>query len=138
LGGIGLDPCTTPDNPVDADTFFTPPTDGAAESWDADTIFCNPPYGEARVRWVRRCIGAGSRGKRVVLLIPAHTDTRIWHEAMATATSVLFLKGRVKFGIPRENGRQQAASHPSCLIGWNVNLAEIGHLGFALTNGDIA
>ncbi|MGL5827850.1 MAG: hypothetical protein ACRCYU_24050, partial [Nocardioides sp.] len=65
----------------------------------------------------------------MVLLIPAHTDTRIWHEAMATAASVLFLKGRVKFGIPRSNGRQQAASYPSCLIGWNVNVASLANLG---------
>ena len=123
LGGIDLDPCTTPDNPVRADVFYTPPTDGVAESWDSRTIFVNPPYGEARNRWVRRCVEAhNDHGAKVVLLIPAHTDTRIWHEAMETAQSVLFLKGRVKFGIPRDNGRQQAASHPSCLISWGVDL----------------
>jgi hypothetical protein len=129
LGGIVLDPCTTPDNPVGADRFFTPPADGASEPWDAATIFVNPPYGEARVRWVRRCIEAGLAGSSVVLLIPAHTDTRIWHEAMETASSALFLKGRVKFGIPRDNGRQVAASHPSCLIGWNADVSSLGVLG---------
>jgi hypothetical protein len=129
LGGIELDPCTTPDNPVRADRFYTPPTDGVVESWRARTIFCNPPYGEARVRWVRRCAEAASEGSSVVLLIPAHTDTRIWHEAMNTASSVLFLKGRVKFGIPRDNGRQVAASHPSCLIGWNVDVSRLVELG---------
>ena len=138
LGSITLDPCTTPDNPVGADRFYTPPTDGVAESWDAPTIFVNPPYGEARVRWVRKCIEAGASGSQVVLLIPAHTDTRIWHEAMRTAGSVLFIKGRVKFGIPRDNGRQVAASHPSALIAWNVDLAPLSHLGHAVavTNDD--
>lgn len=130
LGGrIELDPCTTPDNPTDAERFYTPPTDGAAEPWDADTIFCNPPYGEARVRWVRRCVEAGAAGSRVVLLIPSHSDTRIWHEAIATASDALFIKGRVKFGVPRDNGRQMAASHPSCLIGWNVTFAFAWRLG---------
>lgn len=64
-----------------------------------------------------------------MLLIPAHTDTRIWHDAMASATSLLFIKGRVKFGVPRDNGRQIAASHPSALVGWNVDLRQVGLLG---------
>lgn len=81
------------------------------------------------MRWVRRCAEAGAAGSRVVLLIPAHTDTRIWHEAIRSATSLLFIRGRVKFGIPRANGRQFAASHPSALIGWNVDLRQARHLG---------
>jgi hypothetical protein len=33
LGGvIGLDPCTTPDNPVGAETFYAPPVDGACRA----------------------------------------------------------------------------------------------------------
>ncbi|MGN6723349.1 MAG: DNA N-6-adenine-methyltransferase [Marmoricola sp.] len=133
LGGvIALDPCTTPSNPIGALGFITPPEDGAAEPWTAPTVFCNPPYGEARIRWVRRCIEAGARGSRVVLLIPAHTDTRIWHEAMQTADQVLFVRGRVKFGVPRPNGRQVAASHPSALIGWNVDFGPAAHLGYVL------
>lgn len=130
LGGrIELDPCTTRNNPVGADQFYALPDDGAALPWRASTIFCNPPYGQARVRWVRRCAEAGAAGSRVVLLIPAHTDTRIWHEAIRSATSLLFIRGRVKFGIPRANGRQFAASHPSALIGWNVDLRQARHLG---------
>ncbi|GAW52539.1 DNA N-6-adenine-methyltransferase [Nocardioides sp. PD653] len=132
LGGrIELDPCTTGDNPVGADRFYALPDDGAALPWNAATIFCNPPYGEARVRWVRRCAEAGATGSEVVLLIPAHTDTRIWHDAMASAASVLFIKGRVKFGLPRGNGRQIAASHPSALLGWNVDLRQAEQLGTA-------
>lgn len=134
LGGrIEFDPCTTPSNPVGADRYVTPPQDGAAERWKAATIFCNPPYGEARIRWVRRCAEAALAGSRVVLLIPAHTDTRIWHEAMQTASSVLFVKGRVKFGVPRPNGRQVAASHPSALIGWNVDLSQASDLGHVMS-----
>lgn len=50
LGGvIGLDPCTTALNPTGAARFFTPPADGAASRWSAATIYCNPPYGQARI-----------------------------------------------------------------------------------------
>ena len=115
LGGVGLDPCTEPDNPLGADRFYCLPADGAALPWDADTVFCNPPYGEARGRWVDRCIAAGAEGRRVALLIPAHTETRIAQRALAASTTVLFVKARLRFGVLRDNGRQEAASHGSML-----------------------
>jgi hypothetical protein len=125
LGGtIGLDPCTTMDNPVGALAWYAPPTDGAVESWEACSVYVNPPYGEARERWVDRCIRMGRyTDVPTALLIPAATDTRIWQRAAASATAIVFVRGRVKFGVPRPNGRQVAASHPSSLIGWNTNLS---------------
>ena len=131
LGGIGLDPCTEPDNPTDAERFYTPPQDGAALPWDAETVFCNPPYGEARNRWVDRCIAEGKR-RRVVLLMPSHTDTRVSQRAMAVATSVLFVRGRLRFGIPRANGIQEAASHGSALYGFGVDLGPLAALGVVM------
>lgn len=133
LRGIGLDPCTEPDNPTRAHVFYTAVDDGLSVPWRCGmwtpTVFCNPPYGKAREPWVLRCVDAGMHGQRVVLLIPAHTDTRIFQAALATATAVVFIKGRVKFGVLRPNRRQQAASHPSALIGWNVDLAACSELG---------
>jgi hypothetical protein len=75
LGGIALDPRTEPDNPTQASTFYAPPVDGLTMPWDAKTVFVNPPYGEARNPWVERCIEG--RRQRVVLLIPAATETRL-------------------------------------------------------------
>jgi DNA N-6-adenine-methyltransferase (Dam) len=130
LGGvIELDPCTTPDNPVGALRFFAPPDDGAAAIWDARTCFVNPPYSRARERWVRRCILAGHHGAMVILLMPAATDTRCFQSALATASDVVFIRGRVKFGVLRPNRRQAAASHPSALIGWNTSLVSCATLG---------
>jgi hypothetical protein len=132
LGGIVLDPCTESDNPTKADRFYALPADGLAEPWDAETIFCNPPYGKAREPWVERCISAGETGACVVLLIPAATDTRIFQRALLTAFEAVLIKGRVKFGVLRPNRRQQAASHPSALIGWNVGLDSCRHLGMKI------
>lgn len=130
LGAIELDPCTEPDNPCGAERFYTAETDGAEGSWVAETIYVNPPYSKARERWVRRCIEAATDGSRVVLLMPSHTDTRLFHEAIQTASHVVFIKGRVKFGILRKNRRQEAASHPSCLIAWNLtDVSPLAHLG---------
>ena len=131
-GAIDLDPCTLPDNPVGATTFFYPPQDGVELPWGTGTIYCNPPYGKARERWVRRCQEAAGDGARVVLLMPAAMDTRIVHSCLTNANSVVFIRGRVKFGVLRPNRRQQAASHPSMLVGWNVDLRSCAHLGYRL------
>lgn len=59
-GAIGLDPCTTDDNPVGAERYFTLREDGLSRSWIGPkwkpTVFVNPPYGEAREPWVERFV----------------------------------------------------------------------------------
>jgi hypothetical protein len=62
-------------------------------------------------------------------LIPAATDTRTFQKAFASSTTCLFLQGRVKFGVLRENRRQEAASHGSALFGFGVELAPLVDLG---------
>lgn len=139
LGGIGLDPCTEPDNPTGAERFYHLPNDGCALPWDAPSVFCNPPYGEARDRWVDRCIAEGAH-RKVVLLIPSHTETRTFQRALAACSSLLLVKARLRFGVLRENGRQEAASHGSAVFGFGVDLRLLGSLGTVLapteaTNG---
>lgn len=131
LGGIGLDPCTEPDNPTRADSFYCLPDDGCALPWAAETVFCNPPYGEVRTRWVERCIEEG-RERRVVLLMPSKTETRISQRALLNCTSVLMVRARLRFGLVRKNGTQEAASHGSAVFGFNVDLSPLGHLGCVL------
>jgi hypothetical protein len=127
-----LDPCTEPDNPTGATRFFTADDDGLAQRWPELPAFVNPPYSKAKEPWVEKCIAHGEH-HATVLLIPSHTDTRIFHRAMQSAEAVVFIKGRVKFGVLRANGRQEAASHPSCLIGWSTNLEHCAPLGRRVT-----
>lgn len=135
-GGIGLDPCTSEDNPVGAERFYTAADDGLAQPWSgpgwSPSVFCNPPYGKAREPWVTRCADAGRRGQPVVLLIPAATDTRSFQAAAESADAVVFVRGRLKFGTLRPNRRQAAASHPSALIGWNTALTAAAGLGLRM------
>lgn len=131
LGGIDLDPCTEPDNPTKAAQFYCLPADGCALPWDAETVWCNPPYGEARDRWVDRCIAEGTR-RQVLLLIPAHTETRTFQRALQACESVLLVRSRLRFGVLRENGRQEAASHGSALFGFGVDLSPLAAMGTIL------
>lgn len=137
LGGvIDLDPCTEPDNPTGAVEFYT--VGGLEAPWSRPdwmpSVFVNPPYAKAREPWVERCIAHGAH-QRVVLLMPAATDTRIFQRAAETADAIVFIRGRVKFGVLRLNRRQVAASHPSALIGWNVDLTACAHLGWRVFLG---
>jgi hypothetical protein len=131
LGGIGLDPCTEPDNPTGADHFYSPPEDGAVLPWPSQSVFVNPPYGLARERWVERCILEG-RCRAVVLLIPAHTETRIFQRALGACWSALFVCARLRFGVLRENRRQEAASHGSAVLGFGIDVSPLRKLGMCM------
>jgi len=128
-GSIGLDSCTEPDNPTGAKQFYCPPKDGCALPWNAKTVFCNPPYGEVRKRWVERCIEEGGRGRKVVLLIPAHTETGTFQLAAGACDSMLLVRARLMFEAVRKNGRHEAASHGSAIFGYGVTLDPLRALG---------
>lgn len=128
LNGIGLDPCTEPDNPTGADQFYCLPDDGCILPWDASTVFCNPPYGLAKDRWVTRSIDEGKR-RKVILLIPAHTETRTFQRALEQCRSVIFVRARLRFGVLRENRRQEAASHGSAIFGFGIDISPLREIG---------
>lgn len=134
-GQIGLDPCTEPDNPTKALHFYHLPMDGCALPWDAETVWCNPPYGEAKDRWVDRCISEGLH-RKVALIIPSHTETRTFQRALAACHSVLFVRARLRFGVLRENRRQEAASHGSAVFGFGVDVAPLSSLGIVVRPDD--
>jgi hypothetical protein len=68
-------------------------------------------------------------GTRVVLLMPAATDTRTLQRAFLACAACLFIQGRVKLGVRRENRRQEAASHDSALFGFGIDLEPLAELG---------
>jgi hypothetical protein len=124
-GAIDYDPC-----PGRADV------DGLASDWGSTgtRVYCNPPYGHARRPWVDACIWAGHAGLRVVLLIPAATNTATAQVAMRDAHEIVFVAGRITFEQRRPNGIRRAQTGPSMLLGWNVQLRECGRLGVRVTH----
>jgi site-specific DNA-methyltransferase (adenine-specific) len=95
--GFTLDPCATPENATCA-MFFTESEDGLAQPWAPEIVFCNPPYGSRETgKWVRKGFEEAERGATVVLLLPARTDTRWWHEFCSRGEK-RFLPGRLRFG----------------------------------------
>lgn len=104
-----LDPCATDENHK-APKYYTREQDGLKQDWGGEVIWCNPPYGRTIGEWIKRC--AEHQGI-AVMLIPARTDTRWWHQYIDCNpnASVHFIKGRLKFG-----GAKNPAPFPSAIV----------------------
>lgn len=114
--GFTLDPCALAEN-AKCDRFFTPEINGLKQSWQRERVFCNPPYGRVLYDWVSKCSSEARDGKTlIVLLVPARTDTRWFHEFIWNKAEIRFIKGRLKFG-----GSKNSAPFPSMICIWNKN-----------------
>lgn len=104
-----LDVCATDENHK-APKWYTREQDGLKQDWGGEVIWCNPPYGRTIGQWIERC--AKHKGV-AVMLIPARTDTRWWHEFIANNpnASIHFIKGRLKFG-----NAKNSAPFPSAIV----------------------
>jgi site-specific DNA-methyltransferase (adenine-specific) len=71
--------------------------DGLLRSWGSST-FINPPYGRVIGDWVKKGFEEAQSGKTVVMLLPARTDTRWFHDYVLKAKEIRWIKGRLKFG----------------------------------------
>jgi phage N-6-adenine-methyltransferase len=94
---FSLDPCATAENAT-CPVFFTKEDDGLKQDWGNHRVFCNPPYGRAIGAWVRKCFEASQGGALVVLLVPARTCTRWFHDWVQDKAEVTFIRGRLRFG----------------------------------------
>lgn len=108
-----LDPCADERN-AKCPRFYTKSDDGLSKSWDREIVFCNPPYGREIRRWVKKASEA--MGGVVVMLIPARTDTKYFHEYIYHKAEIRFIKGRLKFG-----GHKNSAPFPSMLVIFTSN-----------------
>lgn len=95
-----LDVCALPEN-AKCERYYTPDVDGLSQPWQGN-VWCNPPYGREIGSWVRRAYLATATcaANVVVMLLPARTDTRWFHDYIYKNrfTEVRFVKGRLKFG----------------------------------------
>ena len=73
-----LDPCCTPKT-AKCKKYYTPKENGLLQDWSGETVFCNPPYGRELSKWIEKCANESKHAK-VVMLIPARTDTIAFHK----------------------------------------------------------
>jgi len=124
LGGIELDPCTSPENPTRADYFYTASDDGILQPWNAKRIYVNPPYGKTISHWIDKSLVAAAQGAKVVLLVPARPGSAWFRRAWEGATEALFINGRLRF-----KGADASARFPSVIFAYNLNLSPLAAYG---------
>ena len=86
--------------------------DSLNKQWEG-TCWLNPPYSKGVQKlFVKKAYEESLRGVKVVLLIPARTDTKMWHEYIFPyASDIRFLKGRLKF-----SNSTNSAPFPSAIV----------------------
>lgn len=105
-----LDPCSTHENAKCRD-HYTKEEDGLIQDWTGRRVFCNPPYGHEIGKWVKKAYESKCL---TVMLIPARTDTRWFHDCIYGAgggVETRFIKGRIRFSNARYN-----APFPSMIV----------------------
>lgn len=96
--------------------YFTKEDDGLSKEWYG-MVWCNPPYGREIGKWVKKC--AEYKGLSV-MLIPARTDTKWFHEYILNnpRVEISFIRGRLHF-----NNSKNAAPFPSMIVVFKRNIA---------------
>jgi len=75
-------------------------------------VFCNPPYGRDIAKWVEKSFREGCKDNTlVVMLLPARTDTRYFHDFILHRSEIRFVSGRLKFGQ-----QKNSAPFPSIVV----------------------
>lgn len=89
-------------------------TDGLTTEWGTST-FCNPPYSKV-AKWIQKAHVEWKKGKTVVMLINAITDTIAFHEYIYGQAELRFLRGRISFINPAEPTKKQPNPKASMLV----------------------
>lgn len=95
------DVCALPENAKCA-RYSTPDQNGLVQEWTG-VCWCNPPYGRKIGDWVKKAAESAKAGAVVVMLLPARTDTRWFHDYIYGKAEIRFVKGRLKFGAATES-----------------------------------
>ena len=104
-----LDVCALPEN-AKCEKYYTPEDDGLLQPWNG-VCWCNPPYGKTIGKWIQKAYETFAGGGTVVMLLPARTDTKWFHEYIYNKAEIRFIKGRLKFG-----NSKNAAPFPSMIV----------------------
>lgn len=109
-----LDPCASDLNHK-CDKYYTKEANGLIQDWTGEVVFCNPPYGREIYDWAAKChYEWKEHNVTVVMLIPARTDTRWFHDYIYHQAEIDFLRGRLAYTC--EGGNSQKAPFPSMIV----------------------
>lgn len=119
-----FDPCPYNENEIIVD--------GLNIEWGKSN-FVNPPYSrKLKELFIKKGIEEMKKGKLCVFLIPVSTSTNLFHNLIKpNATSIEFIKGRIKFGkldkdgnfyyLKNKEGKIQSGTKDSMIVIFDGN-----------------
>jgi len=118
-GPFLLDAATRPENPLRTPFFYTEKNNGLIMPWMNPT-FVNPPFGRGTklYHWILKAYVESTNGNKVVMLIPARTDTKWFHQFIYKRPKVEyeFIKGRLRFVDYEGKKHPHVAPFPSMVV----------------------
>ncbi|MGN0014376.1 MAG: DNA N-6-adenine-methyltransferase [Candidatus Gastranaerophilaceae bacterium] len=100
-----LDTCCSQKNIPAKQHFIYPKYDGLKMEWQ-DFNWCNPPYKYCE-KWIKKAYHEQIIGHSTVMLIPARTETKYWHDyifetgfAIRKNVQIRFLRKGLRFVHP--------------------------------------
>jgi site-specific DNA-methyltransferase (adenine-specific) len=136
FGPFVLDAAATARN-TKCERYYSSVQDSLVQDWKGwynGPVFCNPPYGRGIGAWVQKGADEADKwGNRVVMLLPARTDTKWFHDIiMPRAAAVYFVRGRLRFTKPRQE-KKNSATFPSIVVVFQKGYSDVeipgGHFG---------
>ena len=105
IGQIALDPASNKEanNIIDANRYYTKFDDGLTLSWQATTVFCNPPYGSGNKtgKWWDKMWSEYQAGNFVEGMFLANSTTEVkWFQHALGRCPILLFASRLKFWKP--------------------------------------
>lgn len=126
FGKFDLDVCASEKNKV-CNAFYCKEQNGLEQIWNG-LVWCNPPYSN-KLEWIEKAHLEAQKGAKVVLLLPAFTETHFFRELKAKSQWLLFLNGRLVFN---EKEQKETAKFSSVLAFFNIEPQEIPDIGWTV------
>lgn len=107
--------------------YYTLGTNGLAQDWSGERVWCNPPFSDIRP-WAEKA--HTTTDALVVLLTPANRTEQGWWQEFVEPyrdsggrLTVEFLAGRTKFVLPRGEYAEKGNTPPfgCCLLIWKAS-----------------
>ncbi len=127
FGKFELDACASLKNRV-CEKFYDKDQDGLQQEWQGSLVWVNPPYSK-KMDWIEKATVESKNGAKIVMLLPAFTDTAYFRELKNRSQWLLFLSGRLVFN---EHEQKDTAKFSSVLAFFNIEKRDLPDLGWVV------
>lgn len=127
FGRFEIDACASLKNRV-CEKFFDKDQNGLQQDWQGSFVWVNPPYSQ-KLEWIEKATAEAKKGARVIMLLPAFTETVFFRELKNRSKWLLFLSGRLVFN---EHEQKDTAKFSSVLAFFNIQPIEMNDVGWSV------